>query len=378
MSALKTVMWGSLGLIAWTHAGYPLAAAVAARLRQYRPKARDDYLPSVALVIPAHNEEDAIAARLENALALEYPPERLEVIVASDGSTDRTHEIVEGFADRGVRLVRNGRQGKVAAQNSAVRAAEAEVLAFSDANSAWEPAALRLLVRNLADDEVGYVCGRLGLVAAGAEPAEGVYWRYELWLREQESRLESITAGNGAVYALRRADYLELEPHQSHDIGLPFRLRRRGLRSVYEPAAAAVEPLAGSVGAEWERKVRMLSRSWWETLRGGLLDPRGQPPLYYAELVSHRFLRYASGPLHLALLGSSLALASSSSAAAALVLVQGGWLGLAAAGSRAPGRFPASGLAWYYLVVTAASVAGLAEMLVRGPRVLWHAAEGTR
>ena len=165
------------------------------------------------------------------------------------------------------------------AQNAAVRATSSDVVAFSDANSMWEPDALRRLVRHFADPEVGYVCGRLRLIEPGTgRNVEGQYWRYELWLRALESRLGSITAGNGAIYAVRRSAYVELEPGQSHDIGLPFRLRRAGLRSLYEPEAVASELSAPTTSAEWERKVRMLSRSWADVLRGGMLDPRDQPP----------------------------------------------------------------------------------------------------
>src|SRR6266516_1032098 len=247
MEVLWIVLWSSFGLILWTHVGYPLAAAGGARVRGYRPRRDDGYLPSVALIVVAHNEEGVIARRLENALALDYPSDRLELVVTSDGSTDATAEEVRRFAERGVRLVVNPRAGKTAAQDAAVRETSSEVLAFSDANSIWEKDALRLLVRNLADPEVGYVCGRLRLTDPQKAPtSEGLYWRYELWLRAQESGLGSITAGNGAIYAVRRSAYQELGSEHSHDIAFPFRLRRVGLRSVYDPAAVGVEPAAAS------------------------------------------------------------------------------------------------------------------------------------
>ncbi|MEA2125837.1 MAG: hypothetical protein QOI80_2619, partial [Solirubrobacteraceae bacterium] len=163
-------------------------------------------------------------------------------------------------------------------------------------------------------------------------------------------------------------------PEHSHDIGLPFRLRRRGLRSLYEPEAVATEPAAPTSSAEWERKVRMLSRSWNDVLRGGMLDPRGLPPGYFAALVSHRLLRYATGPLHLVVLLAAAALAGRSPAARALLAAHAAWLAFAlgARGSRL------GALAWYYLVVTSASLAGLVRMLTEGPQVTWTAVEGTR
>jgi cellulose synthase/poly-beta-1,6-N-acetylglucosamine synthase-like glycosyltransferase len=369
----RALMWGSLGLIAWTHVGYPLAAAAAARRRRYEPRRDESFLPDVALIIAAHDEAHVIRERLENALALDYPRERLELVVALDGAADGTRTIVEEFAGEGVRMLDLPRVGKVTAQNAAVEATESEVVAFSDANSLWEPDALRLLVRNLADPEIGYVCGRLRLVNGhDGGNQEVLYWGFELWLREQESACGSVTAGNGAIYAVRRSAFLELEPGHGHDIGLPFRLRRRGLRSVYEPAAVARERAMGTTQAEWPRKVRMLSRAWWEVLRGGMLDPRGQPPGFFAALLSHRLVRYSSGALHLVALASSAALASRDRSARALLAFQLGFLGLALAGSRRVGRIPLAGPAWYYTVVSAASVAGLARALVRGPQATWR------
>jgi glycosyltransferase involved in cell wall biosynthesis len=378
MGWLGTAMWGSLALIGWTNVGYPAVAAVAASRRPDRRRPPGGDLPSAALVIAAHNEDRVIRERLENALALDYPRERLEIVVSLDGSTDGTRTVAEAFADRGVSVIESPRGGKVAAQNAAVRRTSADVAAFSDANSMWEPDALRRLVGHFADPTVGYVCGRLRLVdPESGRNLEGRYWRYELWLRAQESRLGSITAGNGAIYAVRRSAYVELSPLHSHDIGLPFRLRRAGLRSIYEPDAVATEPSAPTTSAEWERKVRMLSRSWYDVLRGGMLDPRGLPPGYFGALVSHRLLRYAAAPLHVVVLSAALALARSSRTGRAAVAAHGAWLGLALAGRQGSPN-PAATLAWYYLVVTAASLAGLVRMIRNGPQVTWTAVEGTR
>ncbi|MBA2536231.1 MAG: glycosyltransferase [Actinobacteria bacterium] len=373
MTMLRSLMWGSLGLIAWTHAGYPLAAAAVARVRRYAPR-RGEFVPEVALVIAAHNEEAVIEERLRNALRLDYPRERLEIVVASDGSVDRTDSIVERFESEGIRLLRLPRIGKLAAQTAAVEATKGEVIAFSDANSLWQADALRLLTRDLSDPEVGYVCGRVRLEARHGDSLEGLYWRFELWLREQESACGSITAGNGGIYAIPRTAFLRLGPEHSHDLGLPFRLRRRGLRSVYEPAAVACEQAMSTTQAEWPRKVRMFSQAWWEVLRGGMLNPRRQPPLFYAALVSHRLLRYSSGPLHLVLFGATAALARREPAARALLAAQLGFAALALAGRRDHGRVPLARASWYYAVVTASSVAGLVRVLARGPVAAWRPA----
>jgi cellulose synthase/poly-beta-1,6-N-acetylglucosamine synthase-like glycosyltransferase len=366
---LRTLLWGSVTALAWTHVGYPLAASLLAATRR-RQVEKADILPSVALVVAAHNEEAWIGRRIENALRLDYPRERLEIVVALDGSSDRSREVVESFAHEGVRLLDLPRAGKVAAQHAGAAATTADVLAFTDANSRWEPDALRQLVRNLADSEVAYVCGQLRLEDAdGGDSREGLYWRYELWLRENESACGSITAGNGAIYAVRRSEFLELPDGSGHDLGLPFRLRRRGLRSVYEPAAIAHEPALATTGGERRRKVRILAQAWWEILRGGMLDPRGQPPLYFAALLSHRGIRYASGPLHLIALVAGFALAPEDRAARRLVALQLGFVALAVVGRWKP-KLPIAGVAWYYAVVTAASAEGLVRAL-RGPLDTW-------
>jgi cellulose synthase/poly-beta-1,6-N-acetylglucosamine synthase-like glycosyltransferase len=366
---LRALFWGSLTALGWTHVGYPLAAALLAATRRKQVD-KADILPSVALVVAAHNEEAWIGRRVENALRLDYPRERLEVVVALDGSSDRSREVVEKFVDDGVRLLDLPRAGKVAAQHAGAAATTADVLAFSDANSLWEPDALRQLVRNFADSEVAYVCGQLRLEDAdGGDSREGLYWRYELWLREQESACGSITAGNGAIYAVRRSEFLELPEGHGHDLGLPFRLRRRGRRSVYEPAAIAHEPALATTGGERRRKVRILSQAWWEILRGGLLDPRGQPPLYFAAVLSHRGIRYASGPLHLIALVTGLALAPQNRAARRVLVLQLGFAALAVVGRWKP-NLPIAGAAWYYAVVTAASAEGLVRAL-SGPLDTW-------
>ena len=306
MSA-KGLFWGSLGALAWTHAGYPLAMGALARLRP-RPVRKADQTPSVALVVSAHNEEAVIRRRVENALALDYPAEDLEVIVASDGSTDLTDAIVGEIAAENprVRLLQCPREGKVAAQHRSVRATSSDVLAFTDANSEWHPDALRALTRNLADPEVGYVCGQLRLESPDGANMEGIYWRYEMWVREQESTASSITAGNGAIYAVKRDAYVEDDPRFGHDFGFPYLMEQMGRRAVYEPEAVAVEKPAAEPEDEYGRKVRTISRALGHILSGRIFGPTR--PLYMAELVSHRVLRYSTGILHLGLLVSNLML----------------------------------------------------------------------
>jgi cellulose synthase/poly-beta-1,6-N-acetylglucosamine synthase-like glycosyltransferase/uncharacterized membrane protein (UPF0136 family) len=365
MAVAKTLFWGALGALAWTQVGYPLAAGALARVRR-RAVARDaSYQPSVAVIVAAHDEQAVIEPRVETLLALDSPPDRLQVVVASDASGDRTNELVEGIAAREprVRLLDCPRGGKVAAQDRAVRETDSDVVAFSDANATWAPDALRQLVTTLADAEVAYVCGRLRLEDAEGTNREGLYWRYELWLREQESRLGSVTGGNGAIYALRRGDYVEVDPRWGHDLSLPYRMVQNRRRAVYEPAALAFERPTPTNETEYARKVRMFEHCWEITLRGSLL--RRLPPGYLVSIVSHRVLRYSSGLLHLVLLAANVVLAGEGWPYA--VALVGQLALLAAFAARVP-------IARYYVYVTWATVQALWNYLRRGVPAAWDPA----
>ncbi|HET9507567.1 MAG TPA: glycosyltransferase family 2 protein [Gaiellaceae bacterium] len=365
MLALKLLSWAALAALTWTHALYPLGAAAAARVRTRRVRT-DEIEPTVTAVVAAYNEEAVIEGRLENLLALDYPADKLELVVTSDASTDRTHELVARFAPR-VRLVVNERGGKVAAQDRAVRESSAEIVAFSDANATWAPDALRQLVRNFADPDVAYVCGQLVLEAADGSNREGVYWRYEMLQREAESRLGSVTGGNGSIYAVRRADYVEVDPRWGHDLSFPYRMVQAGRRAVYEPAARAFEKPTPSNESEYRRKVRMFEHCWEITLRGSML--KGLPPGYLVQILSHRVLRYGSGVLHLVLLGTSLALVGEGLVYQLVLAAQLALLAAAAGGV---------GIARYYVLVSWATVVSLWNYLRRGVPATWEAAEGTR
>ena len=374
MLVLKALFWGGAGALAWTHAGYPLAAAALARVR---PKVvrKGDQTPSVTLIVPAHDEEEVIAGRLENLLELDYPPEQLEIVVASDASADRTDEIVEELAAREprVRLRRWPRGGKLPALNKTVAETDSEVVAFTDANTTWAPDALRKLVSNFADQDVAYVCGRLTLRAADGQNREGVYWRYELWLRESESKLGSITGGNGAIYAIRRSDYVE--PPFGHDLSFPPLAVKRGRRAVYEPEAAAFEKPSAESAEEYRRKVRMLPWNWAFLFTGRPL--RGVSPIYAIEIFSHRHLRYGSGLLHVVLLATSIALVGQGFVYRVALAGQALWLLLAAVG-RFRLRVPGAAIAYYYFLMMTATVASLFQYLRRGPSLTWEKAAGTR
>jgi len=380
VTALAVAFWLSLGLIVHTHLGYPLVLRllVSARGERRGRLPVSSHHPTVSLIVAAHDEEEVIERKLENAVALDYPRERLEIIVASDGCQDATVAIAERFArrDERVRVLDLPRRGKVLAQDAAVAQASGELLAFSDANAFWEPGALELISARFADPEVGYACGRLRYLSGDGDNQEGTYWRFETAVRALESRLGSITAGNGAIYAVRREAYLCLDPRTSHDLSLPFNLVKKGWRAVYEPLARAAERPLPSVEGEFKRKRRMMSHAWPTVLAGGMLDPRGYGFLYGFEMLSHRALRYATPLLHVVALVTNVALVGSGWIYAVTLASQLGVLAGAALSPLTGGRVRLFALCHYYVLVTASLAAGLWDWLRKGTPTTWERAEG--
>ncbi len=418
----------TLGLLAWTHVGWGLFVRVARRLG--RGRVTDDResrsavavasgrsaattdRPLVSVVIAAYAEEDAIAATVQGLAAQTWPRDRLQIVVACDGSTDRTAERARAAgADLVLELPRGGKHH---AQAGGVAQATGEILAFSDANTRWEPTALEELVAAFDDPQVGYACGRVSFVAEdGATNQEGAYWKLEMALRRLESDWWSVTAGNGAIYALRAELWSRLRVAFGHDLALPHQVVRAGLLAIDRPTAKASEPMVPSIDGEWRRKRRMMNQAWRVVLRGGedgglrqgILDPTGLPIPYLAALVSHRWLRYASPFLHLLAYAAGLT----------IVLGRGGTpVRVAPAGSAAQGGGPgrrsgrrdrptlhvlllaahlavpigavaAQRFRWrplllcrYYVLMTASIAAGLSDHLRHGTPAGWDPAEGTR
>lgn len=380
MGLLAVIGWVALALILWTHVGYPLLAFLWARLLP-RAVEQDEMEPFVALIIAAHNEADVIEAKLENALALDYPRERLRIVVASDASDDGTDELVERYASQGVELVRAERGGKVNAQDTAVRAIGdwADVLAFSDANCSWEPGALRRLLRPFADDRVAYVCGRLALRQADGTNREGAYWRFEVALRGWEAKMHSVTGGNGSIYAVRRETYAFVDPRFGHDLSFPYLMVKHGWIATYAPDAVASEKPTTDLGDEFRRKVRMFGHCWLLVFHGRMFSLLRMGPVYWFEMISHRLLRYASGLLHLLLLVLSVVLAFTSGGVWwLLLLAQLVVLAAAAVSSRTRARFTPFALAHYYVLVTTATLIAFYHAMFRGIEPVWERPEGTR
>ena len=375
--ALEIVFWVAAGLIVFAHLGYPLLlrGLVAAFGEDEGVPPLDGEPPMVSLIVAAYDEAEVIERKVANARALDYPANRLEVIVASDGSSDRTAELARSAgADLVLELPRGG---KVAALNEAARRAGGAILAFSDANSFWRRDALRRLIVRFSDERVGYACGQVRFLGGEGGNQEGLYWRYEMAVRRMESRLAGITAGNGGIYAVRREAYIELDPSRGQDIGFPFELTKRGWRAVYEPAAVAEETMAPTVEGEFRRKRRMMWGLWDVMLKWGMLDPRGYGPAYALEIYSHRLLRYLTPWLHLIAFGANLALLSEGPVYLVTIGLQLALLAAALLGrylSVLPFR-----IAYYYVTVTASIAVGLWDRLRAGAVPIgWEKVEGTR
>jgi cellulose synthase/poly-beta-1,6-N-acetylglucosamine synthase-like glycosyltransferase len=374
MTAIAIVFWVCVGSIFYAHLGYPLVLWVLVHLRRRTAMEPATGVPFVSLIVAAYDEEDVIAAKVANARALDYPRERLELIVASDGSGDATAERARAA---GADLVLDlPRAGKLAAQNAAAERAGGEVLAFSDANSLWSPDALRRLVEPFSDPSVGYVCGQVRFLSPAGDNLEGAYWRYEMAVREMESALAGVTAGNGAIYAVRADAYIPLSPAASHDLSFPFELAKRKLRSLYVPAARAEEKMTPTLEGEFARKRRMMVGLWDIVVGEGMLRLRGYSPLYAFELVSHRLLRYLTPFLHLLAFVANLLLLGQGPVYVATYAVQVAFVFAALVG----GSWPLGPLraARYYAMTTASIAAGLWDRWRRGAPGAWEKAPGTR
>jgi len=414
-TALEIVLWCTLALIVWTQLGYAAVLALLARVLRGQDDghdaahrrspgrggalpdpsppaaalATDVALPAVSLIVAAHDEQDVIGEKVQNALAQDYPRARLEVVVACDGCADATAARARGAgADLVLELERGG---KIRAQDAAVAASRGELVAFSDANSLWEPGALRELVGAFADPRVGYACGQVRFFqgppasGAGATNQEGVYWRYEMLQRAAESRLRSVTAGNGAIYATRRESYMVVDPVMGHDLSFPFNMVKRGWRAVYVPGARASEKMVPSLEGEMRRKRRMMSHTWAIVLRGGMLDPRGYGVGYALMILSHRVLRYCTAFLHLVAFAANLALVlawppgsvGGVGGVYVVTLALQVLLG-ACAGLGGLIRVRPLLVARYYVLTTASLALGFWDWVRHGTSASWEAAEGTR
>ncbi len=291
----EVIFWTAVGAIVYAYGGYSLVTMLLAMLVR-NPVKRADITPSLTLLITAYNEEHDIAQKLEGSLALDYPRELLEIIVASDGSTDRTDEIVRGFAARGVKLVRvEGRLGKTGTQNEAVKQARGEIIVFSDATTTYDSQALRKLVRNYADPRVGAVSGRYEYRNPSGAPiglGTVLFWKYENAIKSMQTRIWTITGCCGCIYSVRRSAYVPLPRDIISDLCQPLKILESGYRIAFEREAVAYEDALEESKGEFSMRVRVISRGMHGLIfMRKLLNPLRRPFVAF-QLISHKWMRW--------------------------------------------------------------------------------------
>lgn len=372
---MTIVFWSVVAAVVYAYAGYPVTVAIAARLLDRRVRTGPQR-PRVSVVIAAFDEAYGIEERIRNVLASDYPPDRLEVVIASDGSRDDTVERARSVASPCVRVLDLPRRGKAAALAAGAQEATGEVLVFSDANTVFDPSALSMLVRNFADPEVGGVAGHTGYVLDGDVDATGrgedLYWRYDSWLKSLESRTGSVVSAHGGMYAVRRELFRPVEdPAVTDDFAISTAVVDQGRRLVFEPLAIGRERTMADGGVELRRRVRLMTRG----IRGVILRRRLLNPLrhgFYAVALGSRKLLRRLVPLGFPLLlVASLALADDAAFYAAAAVAQLGILVLAGTGwvlrHGALGRSPVLYAPLYFCLANLASL-----------WALWNVARGSR
>jgi cellulose synthase/poly-beta-1,6-N-acetylglucosamine synthase-like glycosyltransferase len=363
---LEVVFWVSVAAVVYVYAGYPLLLRALAGRRAVSGPVRQEF-PPVTLIVSVFNEEGCIRVKLENCLALDYPADRLEVIVVSDASTDGTDAIVAGFAAHGIRLLRMPeRGGKTVGLNAAVAQARGDVVVFSDANAMYRPDAIQALVAPLADAGVGAVIGESGYVEPDSDAgrSESLYWRYETAIKRLESLSGSVVGGDGAIYAVRRSLYLPMTADALSDFVNPLQVVRSGYRCVYEPAASSREETAAGFDKEFRRKVRIVNRAW----RALMTMKDLMNPLRYGrfawQLVSHKLLRWLVPGFLLMAFVANLGLVGQRTVYDAALIAQLLFYGFALAGALLRDREKLTTLLYvpyYFCLVNVASARGILE-----------------
>jgi cellulose synthase/poly-beta-1,6-N-acetylglucosamine synthase-like glycosyltransferase len=362
-------------VLVYIYLGYPLLLRAVVVWRGARRVAVDESAPTLSLVISAYNEAAVIRTKLENVLELDYPRERLEVVVVSDASSDGTDDIVTEFASRGVRLERRPtRKGKTAGLNWTVPRLRGAIVVFSDANTLYARDALRQIVRGFADPIVGCVTGETQYLEgrSAADAGERAYWDYESRIKRLETAVGSTVGGDGALYAIRRSLWRTLPETAINDFLNPLQIVEAGWRAIYAPEARGFEETAGDVTTEWRRRVRIVSRSWravWQAK--GVLNPF-RVGFFAVSIVSHKILRWFSG-LFVAVCGASaLKFALSHEVLIIGGLVLGAACGVAAIMS--VGWRHRLSLPLYALIIQAASLVGVMKGIFGVVSATWTTA----
>ncbi len=291
---IKFLFWISFILVFFIYLGYPLILAVLVLIYKKPHDFDDNFKPKVTLLIPAYNEENVIEEKLKNSLKLDYPKDKLEIIVLIDESTDKTEEIVKRYADKGIKYwVQKPRKGKMSALNYMAPKAEGEIIIFSDANSMYCPDALKKMIRHFSDNRIGLVCGELKLLKTDTliGLGEGFYWSYEKFIKERESKLHQLLVVNGSIYAIKKELFSSVNPALADDFVLPMRIAKAGFGLLYEHEAINEENTSETSDDEFKRKVRIVSQGIRASfsILGAIFT---SPFLRIFEFLFHKFLRW--------------------------------------------------------------------------------------
>lgn len=376
----RALFFAAVAALLWTAVLFPVVVGIWGAILRRRVR-RGDITPSVSVIVAAHNEAGTIARKIRNTLDSDYPADRLEVVVASDGSTDDTATIAAAAGAGTVRVLDLPRRGKVHALNEAVQAARGEILLFTDANTMLERGALRRLVGNFADPDVGGVCGNQAVRPEGDEDSsadgEHLYWSYDKRLKALESATGSIVSADGALYAIRRELYRRPSSAVlNDDFAISTKVVEQGKRLVFDAEALAWEPPSASAGHEFERKVRIVSRGLWSVLDARvLLDPT-RYGFYSLVLFTHKVLRRLTPLFLAAAFAGSIMLAGSGPFFALVAALQIAFYAVAAAGglvrSTRLGRSRLFGAPFFFCLANAAALVGLGHVL-RGKKIeVWQ------
>lgn len=377
MIAAKVVFWLCFAVCVYIYFGYPALLWIVSRFRS-RPVRDGDVTPRATFVIAALNEEKNIAAKIENTLSLDYPAEQIEVLVVSNGSTDRTNAIVLGYTDPRVRLIALPQPGKMEALNEGSRQATGEILVFTDADFFLDHHTLRLMARKFADPEVGGVCGARNTSMAREGDAsgegEGMYARWDKWQKVRESRIGSVFAADGLLYAIRRDLYVPIaDPAQADDMAISMRIPPQGYRLLYDANATAYEKATITASEEFRRKVRITNHSVSALLKLGA--PLVTSGFYSLELWSHKLVRHFVAYFLIPMFVANVFLIRAGGIYALALLGQCVVYALALAGSllrdRPLGRSRVFTVPYYFCFVNLAAFVGILNMLRRRKLTAW-------
>jgi cellulose synthase/poly-beta-1,6-N-acetylglucosamine synthase-like glycosyltransferase len=384
---LVLLFWLSLLLLFYIYFGYPLMVKAAALLWPSPIKASMERQPKVSILIAAYNEAQDIEATLRNKLALDYPTDKLEVLVISDESDDGTDDIIERVASESrfpVSLFRQvPRQGKTAGLNTLVPESTGDIVLFSDANSQWDSQAVSRLCSNFADPDVGYVTGKMVYINDdGSLVGDGcsAYMKYENWLRDQETRVGSVVGVDGGIDAMRKALYQPLGADQLPDFVQPLKVVEQGYRVVYEPLALLKEEALNDSDSEFSMRVRVSLRALWalKDMRH-LMNPL-RDPVFAWQLLSHKLLRYAAFVPLAALALSTVLLAPARGiytlAFLGLVIFTAlAWTGYKREGEGKPLSVMYS-IPYYFMLLNVASYKATVAFLKGEKKIIWNPRKG--